>query len=422
MKNSLYPLHIRAMLKKQARKKHLSFHTPGHKKRGADITELSYSDNLSAPTGCLLQAERDITRILGAKRSFILTDGSTCGVLSMLYALKLSGAKSVAFPVQSHKSVFHGCEIFSLTPLLFPCSPTAEQLQGEWKEIFQTADAILLTSPSYYGEIPDLSAIKAVCQIQNKPLLIDGAHGGHLHFEKSLYAGSFADMWVDGVHKSLPAKTQGAVVSAKQEFWAEKLARAVDIFRTTSPSYPIMESVEYAVKYPQNKKLETLVRAFAKSCARVQVRQDYTKLCVVFGEQAFSVQAKLEKQGIYPEFCDGEIVMFYLSPATKIRQFHRLKKVLLRLMKKYPYIEQKTSENIVQRNPAPLVFEDLGEKEWVDFKECEGRICAQNCGLFPPCTPLILKGEKIEKEKLEFIQKASACFGVCDGKILVFKE
>ena len=48
--------HIADMLAAQ-RRRHISFHTPGHKKRGADITELSYSDNLSAPAGVIAAAQ-----------------------------------------------------------------------------------------------------------------------------------------------------------------------------------------------------------------------------------------------------------------------------------------------------------------------------------------------------------------------------
>ena len=44
-------LHIADMLKAQPR--HISFHTPGHKRAGADITELSYSDCLAHPEGVL---------------------------------------------------------------------------------------------------------------------------------------------------------------------------------------------------------------------------------------------------------------------------------------------------------------------------------------------------------------------------------
>ena len=412
------PLYIQNMLQKQAKKKHLSFHTPGHKKKGWDITELSYSDNLSSPKGCLKQAQHSIARILGAHTSFILTDGSTCGVLSMLYAAKEQGVKTVAFPLSSHKSVYNGCKLLGLTPLLLTSPVDLHSLQTRDSCIFQASDALLLTSPDYYGHILPLQELRALCQEHHKLLLIDGAHGAHLHFNKTLYAGTYADMWVDGVHKNLPAYTQGAVVSARTQELAETLACGVDIFRTTSPSYPIMQSVEYAIKYPQNHALEKAVFEYAKSQPRVQINEDWTKLCVYLGEYAFQAEKQLEKQGVYPEFCDGETIMFYLSPATKMRTFNTLKKVLARLFKTYPNI----TEKCVQRNPAPVVFDENAEKEWINLQDGEARISAQNCGLFPPCTPLICLGQRIEKEQIERIQKADNVFGVYEGKILVFKE
>lgn len=415
--------HVWKMLEESAQKRHVSFHTPGHKVGKWDITELSYSDNLSCPRGCIARAEADIAEILGAKKSFILTDGSTSGVFAMLYAAKCAGVKAVALPALSHKSVYHACAVLGLTPLLLPSReadgiPVAVDqalLTGQAKELFLVADALLLTSPDYYGNIPDLQAIRALCQAHGKLFLIDGAHGGHLHFEKSLYAGAYADLWVDGVHKSLPAFTQGAVVSARTEVLGEKLLEGVQLFRTTSPSYPIMASVEYAVKYPRNLELEAQVRAYKQSALRVYQNRDWTKFCVLFGKNAFEAEKELQKQGIFAEFCDGNVLTFYLSPATKKREFFALCARLEKLFEKYPYER-------VQREPAPLVFEKTGEKEWVELKGAEGRICAGNCGLFPPCTPLCLDGERLEKEKLALLENASNVFGLKEQKILVYKD
>ena len=395
---------IYAMLWEQARKKHISFHTPGHKRKGFDITELSYSDNLSCPRGCIAQAEKDIAEILGAARSFILTDGSTCGVLSMLYAVKTLGINKIAVCERSHKSVFNGCAALELTPLVY-----TEDLN----EVFSSAEAVFITSPTYYGEIYDLATLQARCKTENKLLLVDGAHGGHLHFDKKLYAGAYADMWVDGVHKSLPAYTQGAVVSAKTDELAKALAAAVDIFRTTSPSYPVMASVEYAVKYPENTELKNAVFAYAKQTPRVEILGDWTKLCVSFGKNAFSAHKEAESIGVYPEFCDGERVTFYLSPATKKQDFARLKKILARLFEKYPYKEP-------ERIPAPLVLPKNGAVEQVEIERAEGRICAKNCGLFPPCTPLLTRGEVITGGKLALLKQADNIYGVTDNKITVF--
>ena len=398
---------IYPMLRLQAKAEHISFHTPGHKAKGFDITELSYSDNLACPTGCIAEAEKDIARLTGAAASFILTDGSTSGVYAMLYAAKATGVKTLAVPQTAHKSVFCGCEILGITPLVF-------HVEHIFCEAVKKADSVLITSPDYYGKIPNLKALRAYCEDENKLFLIDGAHGGHLRFEKSLYAGAFADLWVDGVHKSLPALTQGAVVSARTQSLAALLFKGVNAFRTTSPSYPIMASVEYAVKYPRNEVLESAVRSFAAITPRATLNEDWTKLCVRFGKNADGAFTDLEKQGIFAEFCDGDYIVFYLSPATKLAHFKRLCKALETLLEKYPYIEN-------ERIPAPLVLQKTGEEEWVDLPLSIGKICAEDCGLFPPCTPLLVRGEVITEEKLSLLQNAKNRFGLWRGKIAVFK-
>lgn len=319
---------IAEMLRRQ--KKHISFHTPGHKRAGADITELSYSDCLLSPHGVLAQAERDIAEILGAERSFILTDGSTSGVFAMLYALKRAGIGRIAAPVFSHPSFFHACEVMGLSavPIMqraeygLPLPPSEEEIEAA----LEGADALFLTSPDYYGYFPPLSFARDICKKAGKPFLIDGAHGGHLHFDRALYAGGYADLWVDGVHKSLPALTQGAVVSANGE-WGELLARSIVRFRTTSPSYPIMASVEYAVKYPRNVPLEKAAERFkhANGCV---LNADWTKLLVPFGARCGEAQAYLEARGVYPEFNDGNYLMFYLSPCTKRGELKTLARLL----------------------------------------------------------------------------------------------
>ena len=408
---------IYQMLLENSKKKHLSFHTPGHKIGAWDITELDFSDNLASPKGCIAQAEKEIANILGAKQSFILTDGSTSGVLSMLYAAKSLGVKKIAFSINSHKSVFNGCKLLGLTPLLYDGGNENEATMSLMKDFFKEADALFFTSPNYYGYIPALQEIRAFCDKTGKLLLIDGAHGGHLHFDKKRYAGAVADLWVDGVHKSLPAFTQGAIVSARTEILAEKLLEAVGMFRTTSPSYPIMASVEYAVKYPRNLELEALASEFEKH-PRILQTDDWTKMGARFGKHAYEVEKLLEEEGVYPEFCDGEILLFYLSPATPMAEFIYLKERLLSLFEAYPYSEETKRERI----HTPLVLPENAETEWVVLDDAQGRVCAENCGLFPPCTPLILAGEEIKKDAIERLKRADNVFGISEGKILVLKK
>ena len=321
-------LHIADMLSTQSAG-HISFHTPGHKRAGADITELSYSDNLYCPAGAIRAAEEDVARILGAARSFLLTDGSTSDIFSMIFAAKAAGANKLAVPYFSHPSVFHACgamgvEIIPIEQDVrrgIPLQPVEEAIASA----LQQADALLLTSPDYYGFFAPMAAARRLCDGEGKPLLLDGAHGAHLHFCDD-YAGKFADMWVDGVHKSLPALTQGAVVSAREGF-AKGLLSAVRTFRTTSPSYPILSSVEYAVKYPRKESIERASVAFKRGHGCLE-NDDWSKILVPFGEKSDDAQAALEAQGIYPEFNDGNYLMFYLSPCTKEEELEKLASAL----------------------------------------------------------------------------------------------
>ena len=415
---------IYTMLKKAQKREKYSFHTPGHKISGWDITELDFSDNLSCPIGCIKQAQEDVAKLLGADASFFLTDGSTSGVLAMLYVAKSKGVKKLAVPYYSHKSVFNGCKLLEIQPVVFgkkivkniPNQPT----RVEMSENLSQADALFLTSPDYYGNVADLSYARQLCDEQNKLLLIDGAHGGHLRFEGTKYAGMFADVWVDGVHKSLPALTQGSIVSAKTKELSAILQEAVDVFRTTSPSYPIMASIEFAIKFPRNEALEQAVAQFKKEyLARIYQNEDYTKLCILTGKDGERLQKRLQNQGIYAEFFDGNILMFYLSPATKMRVFTALKKALIRefaTLSVYKTEEEKS----VQHNPAPMLLQNC-EREWVEFDVAVGRVCAKTFGLFPPCIPCVFEGEIIDCSAVEKIRKADSVFGVENGKVYVYQ-
>ena len=401
--------------------RHLSFHTPGHKEGKWDITELSFSDNLANPTGVLKEAQADVAQILGAARSFLLTDGSTCGVLSMLYAAK---PEKLVFSAAAHKSVYNACRLLGIEQVVLdvvyrggiPQQPSlgviASALQNAGMGAGKGAVAVLLTSPDYYGNVAGFAAVRRICDEYGAMLLCDGAHGGHLH-GTPLHAGVWCDLWVDGVHKSLPAFTQGAVVSAKTEPLGERLAAAADVFRTTSPSYPILASVEYAVKYPHNLRLEREAERF-KRRFRAYANADWTKIVLSYGKNAPQVAGMLEKEGIYPEFCDGENILFYLSPAQPLRQVKSLEKALL------PFEGLRASGQNEAPMPAYRAGERTGKTEWVPLKDALGRTCARDAGLFPPCLPVVRAGQRIEEAHIQKLSGAKGVYGMENGRIAVY--
>lgn len=167
-------LHIYGALQSYKKRAPVRMHMPGHKGSRAfalfgsaaayDITELPFSDCLESPSGIIARAQTDIADILGARRSHILTDGSTCGIYAMLWAVRGRGAKLIASR-DSHKSVFSACAVLGIEPLLLRggekegilLPPSAADIETALQKERDVC-AVLVTSPDYYGNVADLPA------------------------------------------------------------------------------------------------------------------------------------------------------------------------------------------------------------------------------------------------------------------------
>lgn len=70
------------------------FHMPGHKRAflpfanpyAIDITEIEGFDNLHHATGILQEAQQKAADLYGAKKTYYLVNGSTCGLLAAISA------------------------------------------------------------------------------------------------------------------------------------------------------------------------------------------------------------------------------------------------------------------------------------------------------------------------------------------------
>lgn len=448
--SAMFDYLIYNQLKKNA-KAGKCFHVPGHKARGdfkkkfpvadLDVTELSYSDNLFCPDGVIAAAQRDIAEIVGAKKSFILTDGSTSGVLAMLYVMSRRGNKLIV-PRNSHQSVWNACRLFDVEPVIVQgeCKHGV-LLPPDPKEIDRlllndvNISGMIVTSPDYYGNIAPLDKYAEALRRNARILAVDGAHGAHLAFEsEGVHAGKYADMWVDGAHKSLPVLTQGAVVSVNNEKLFSDLQEALSIFRTTSPSYPVMASVEYGFKYLKNndkilREAKKAVADFRRKCAGLTLypSDDWTKLCADFKPLNISSDAAaraLERKKIYAELSDGRYLVFYLSPATTAKDLTKLQAALLKISK-----TRKLKGTYRETPPLPA-YERTYSFQYALKKSCEraplsdavSRMSARNVCVTPPCIPVIVAGEIITAEAVDILTKAKNTVGVEDGKVWVVKK
>ena len=447
-----YPYYILSQLKKYCPGDRVRLHMPGHKAArpfaslfpvaGIDVTELSFSDDLGSPSSAIARAERDIAEIVGAERAFITTDGSSSGVTACVYAASRRGAKLIV-PRNSHKSVFNACRILGVEPVIVQgeeregviLPPPARAIK-ELVENDANISGMIVASPDYYGNIAPLSEYSRVLKANRRLLFVDGAHGAHLALEEGRegYCGAFADMWVDGAHKTLPVLTQGAYVCVNDPSLIPDVEEAMSIFRTTSPSYPVMASVEYGVKYYVNnpKKLQRAKHAAEEFKNRMSAfsfypSRDWAKIAIDFkplGVSPAVVQGMLEKKGIYAEMNDGRYLLFYLSPSTTRSGLEKLSLALIAAVSSRAARASYRPRSRVLP-PVPRTYSYLyalkSPCEWVPLSESEGRMCAQNAGVSPPCFPVVIAGEIIGGRAIEILGSAEHTFGLSQGRIKVVK-
>jgi len=112
------------------------------------------------------------------------------------------------------------------------------------------AKAVMVVYPTYHGVCGDLRAIAQITHQYNIPLLADEAHGAHFNFhpnlpEPALSAG--ADLTVQSIHKTLGAMTQASMLHVKGDrINSQKLDRALQLVQSTSPSYLLLASLDAA--------------------------------------------------------------------------------------------------------------------------------------------------------------------------------
>ena len=247
----------------------LPLHMPGHQRKrdmgtalpyAYDYTEVEELDNLHAPEGILQEAMNRTAAYYGCSDCFYLVNGSSSGLQAGIFTL-LEEGDEVVVARNCHRSVFYAlslrkAKIHFLLPEFwedFSCfgSISPKEVERLLRE-FPKSKALIFTSPSYEGVVSDVEAIARLCHENGLSFLVDEAHGAHFSPKKGA---SFpesaislgADLVVQSPHKTLCSLTQSAwILGNGQRYSREKLSFYLSVFQTTSPSYPLMLSLEKA--------------------------------------------------------------------------------------------------------------------------------------------------------------------------------
>ncbi len=429
-------------------------HMPGHKRKDGpvpglpyewDVTEVPGTDDLHDPQGILAQAMERTARLFGAKKTWYLVNGSTGGLLASVRALAPYGSQ-VIVARNCHKAVYHALELGNLTahwllpPLLagfniyggIPAASVETALK-----LCPKAKCVILTSPTYEGVLSDVAAIARLCHRQGIPLLVDEAHGAHLGlFPASGFPpgalSQGADVVVQSAHKTLPSLTQTALLHWNSQLVAsEALSRQLSVFETSSPSYPLMASLDGCTGLLQNRG-EALFSAWARALARFDEKAkklcrfqvlchgndepanhpglfayDKSKLlvnCRGIGATGNAVAEALRSRFLFEtEMAQGQNLLAMTGLSDGPQLLENFGEALLQLEKEaFPHFEQALPLLLPKPGKACLsIAEALArpQKE-IPLATAAGEVAGEYVFTYPPGVPLLAPGETVTKEFL----------------------
>jgi len=321
-------------MRRYAAQDDLRLHTPGHK--GAldprDLTELTDG---SFPEKQLAEAERLIADAYGARHAQLLSCGSSQGVKAAIY---FAGGNGI-IDVNSHRSVRDGFRLsggrFTAVGRGDTVPITVDDIRAAYAPDIKT---VVVTSPTYFGYCADIPAIKRFCDEKGLTLIVDGAHGAHFGFSPRLpqSAAALPAVMNVSVHKTLCALTQSAVLLDNlDDAEHARLAEAVALMGTTSPSYLLYASAENAVIKARKSAAEYDAVIDALTPLRRKYpflkNDDPTRLvldCAAAGSDARELNARLARLGVMSELVTERYIVFLFTAADTPDGVARLDRAL----------------------------------------------------------------------------------------------
>ena len=400
------------------------FHYPGHKGIlfPLDLTELPQTDNLFSPTGPLLDAQRLTALAFGSDTSYFLVNGSTQGIQSAFISIFRPGDK-VLVSYYSHRSVIEGFILSGAEPVFIeeridrwgiPQNIRLEDVEGK---IGEDIKGIVLTNPNYFGLVPEMKEIVDYAHSKGIVVIVDEAHGVHLHFNKKMPISGLdadADVVVQSMHKMGISLTQGALIHIKGDrIDRETLEESVKLLSTTSPSTSILVSMDLARRdlfLNGKRRLDRLIpiidelrREIEKIGFPVYKRpgMDRTKL-TLYSIDGNRVSLDLwEKFKIQPEMSSETYCLFIIS----LLDSRSTVNTLLNALKDIPVYPPGKADippryTLVQSPRSAF----LSPKEKIPVEDSAGRVSGEIITKYPPGLPLLIPGALITLEIKEYLK------------------
>lgn len=417
----------------------VSFHVPGHKNgRGLsrdfiqmDVTEIPGTDNLHHPEEAILETQRRASKAYGSKATYFLVNGTTCGNQAMLLGATRPG-DTVLIARNAHKSVHTACILGDLAveyvqPEVheqydIPMGVQADKIEVKLRDN-PRIKAVVITSPTYEGIHSDIKSIAEIVHAYGAVLLVDEAHGAHVPLNENFGPSALdcgADVCVQSTHKSLNALTQASMLHIGSErIDPSHIEKWLAMLQSSSPSYPLMMSLESALSVMETEGREMASRLcqhiqwFKDQMSWMQIpvlgiedvsahgfTHDISKL-VVFVNEAEKIEDALRKEfDIQVEYATADSLVCVCSIWNTKSDFIKFAQGLKALSVTAPKVKLGLTnypQIRVLMQPRQAFYSAV---RTLPLEASIGSVCAEYVIPYPPGIPLLSPGEEITQEIL----------------------
>jgi len=446
-------------LVKLRKKRIVPFDVPGHKRGrgnpelvellgekcvGIDVNSMKPLDNLGHPISIIRDAEELAADAFGAAHAFLMIGGTTSSVQTMILSTCKAGDK-IILPRNVHKSAINALVLCGAIPIYIEMSVDPKigiALGLENNRVEQAikehpdAKAILINNPTYYGICSDLRGLTDMAHEAGMLVLVDEAHGAHLHFTDKLPLSAMdagADMAAVSMHKSGGSLTQSSILLIGEQMNPEYVRQIINLTQSTSASYLLMASLDISRRNLALRGKESFEKVIELSeYARREINAiggyyayskelidgvsvcdfDVTKLSVYtqgIGLTGIEVYDLLrDEYDIQIEFGDIGNILAYISIGDRIQDIERLVGALADIKRLYSrdgkdLIAGEYIQPELVLSPQEAFY---SERESLSLADSVGHVCGEFVMCYPPGIPILAPGERITREIVDYIQFA----------------
>ncbi len=444
---------------KLRKKRIVPFDVPGHKRGrgnpelvellgekcvGIDVNSMKPLDNLGHPISIIRDAEELAAHAFGASHAFLMIGGTTSSVQTMILSTCKAGDK-IILPRNVHKSAINALVLCGAIPIYIEMSVDPKigiALGLENDRVAKTikdhpdAKAILINNPTYYGICSDLKGLTEMAHEAGMMVLVDEAHGAHLHFTDKLPISAMdagADMAAVSMHKSGGSLTQSSLLLIGEQMNPEYVRQIINLTQSTSASYLLMASLDISRRNLALRGKESFEKVIELSeYARREINAiggyyayskelidgvsvcdfDVTKLSVYtqgIGLTGIEVYDLLrDEYDIQIEFGDIGNILAYISIGDRIQDIERLVGALADIKRLYSrngkdLIAGEYIQPELVLSPQEAFY---SERKSLTLDESVGQVCGEFVMCYPPGIPILAPGERITREIVDYIQFA----------------